>query len=548
MDSVSIGLDIGSSAVRAAEVEVKDGRRTVRRYGQVGIPTGWVVDGEVVNIPGVADAIRRLWSETHFSSNKVVLGVSGPRVFVRQADVPAMAVEDMRSSLKFNGEGLVPIPLEDASFDFSVLSTSPEDGNHRVLLVAAHKDALHSYLEVMRAAGLSAVAMDSTALALLRAVPPVGEGDGLEVIVSIGAELTTVAVREGESPRFIRTLTVGGNKLTTSLSESLHLEMAAAERLKRGFVPDDSPQLAQARRTMSTDIRDLSEDVRATVDFFTTQADDKAIERLLITGGASQTRGLAAAIGGNLPVQVFQIAPFAGLALGDLGVDPAELAKAESTATTAVGLALWPFESPLIRLSILPEEVVKARQARRRVQLTATGLAAFVGLLALVGATKLAQVHQAQNQVNADQRQITSLTASVQHLQTVTAVHQKMETLGQTDVSALTGDVDWVRVLGQLAAAMPPNAHITTFSGSRSTGSSTSGGSGSITVTVQGNGNTTVAADWLDDLQKDTDLSNTVISGISVAATAGQPSTATFSSTSSLTNSAQSSRAQAAKP
>ena len=98
MDAVTIGLDIGSSAVRAAEIEVSQARRVLRRYGQVGLNPGDVVDGEVVqHIPAVSGAIRRLWTEAVFSHNKVVLGVSGPWVFVRQADVPALSAEDMRS-------------------------------------------------------------------------------------------------------------------------------------------------------------------------------------------------------------------------------------------------------------------------------------------------------------------------------------------------------------------------------------------------------------------------------------------------------------------
>lgn len=552
MDSLSIGLDIGSSAVRAAEVELSQGRRVVRRYGQVGIPNGWVVDGEIVNSHGVAEAIRHLWAETRFSSNKVVVGVSGPRVFVRQADVPNVDAAELRSSLKFNGQELVPIPLDDASFDFSVIdsasgSEEPAGGGKRLLLVAAHKDVLHNYLEVVRAAGLSAVAMDSSALALLRAVPPSAE-DGMEVVVSIGAELTTVAVREMGVPRFLRTLTVGGNKLTSSLAESLHIEMAVAERLKRGAVPADTPQLAQTRKTVSTEMRDLAEDVRATVDFFSSQSDHRDIQRIMVTGGASQTNGLAAAIGGNLPVQVYQVAPFAGLELADLGIDEQGLSRAGASATTAVGLALWPFESPLIRLSILPEEVIQARANRRRMQFAAGGLAALIGVLAVVGGGRILQVRHEQAAVKAADRQNAALTASMQQLQARTAIHGRVQTLGQTEVSALTGDVDWVRTLGRLAAVMPANLHITSFSGSRVTGTSSgsaSGAVGTLNVSVTGAGNASAAADWLDALLKDPDLSGTVISGITVT---DAPAKVSFTSTSNLTSSSQSSRAQAAKP
>lgn len=559
MDTVSIGLDIGSSSVRAAEVEVKDGHRVVRRYGQVGLPSGWVVDGELINVHGVADAIKRLWTECRFSTNKVILGVSGPRVFVRQADMPGVAVEDLRSSIRFNGEELVPLPLDDATFDFSVLGpvVDADKGGgaaHSVLLVAAHRDVLRSHLAAAEAAGLVVAAMDSTALALMRAVPPAAGEEGLEVLVSIGAELTTVAVREAGVPRFIRTLTVGGNKLTSSLADSLHLELTMAERLKRGAVASDIPQLAQARRTMAGDIRDMAEDVRATVDFFASQAEGKSVDRVLITGGGSRTRGLAAAIGGDLPVEIYEIAPFAGLEVSDLGLDPEALEMASATATTAVGLALWPFESPLIRLSVLPDEVLQARHNRRLMKMAAAGLSGLIGLIGVASAARIVQVHQAQATVRSDNRQIAILDSDVASLQAKTAVHGQMLSLGRTDVAALTGDVDWVRIVQQLAFVMPPNLHITTFSANRAVAGSTSAASaatagqvGTFSVNVTGSGNSDAAADWIDAMARDGDLANTVISGISVTTGPGG-GTVSFSSTSTLTSSALSSRSQAAKP
>jgi type IV pilus assembly protein PilM len=552
--TVSIGLDIGSSAARAAEIEVDGNRRIVRRYGQVGLEPGWVADGEIVNGPAVAEAIRRLWGEVGFHGTEVVLGVSGPRVFVRQAEVPALDAGDLRSALRFNAADLLPIPLEETSFDFSVLGSAQPAGEPehlKVLLVAAHQETLSSYLSVLDQAGLGAVAMDAAALALLRAVPPAAGDEGLEVIVSIGAELTTVAVRDAGVPRFIRTLTVGGNRLTHALADSLHLELAAAERLKRGAVAPDHPQLAQARKALGGDIRDLAEDVRATVDFFASQAEGREVSRILMTGGASQTRGLAAAVGGDLPAEIFQVAPFAGLEAAGLGLDPDGLERAAATATTAVGLALWPVESPLIRLSILPEEVTRRRQARRMLKLAATGVAAAAGLLAVLGAGQVVRVHDARAKVSADNRQIAALQAQVSTLQRLTAVHGEAAARVQLEVSALNGDIDWVRVLEQLAASMPPGVRITSFTGTRSatpgSAASTAAGSpiGTVSVSVAGGANADAAANWLDALLVDGDLANTQISGISIPV--GSTTGATFSSTSSLTPAAKSSRAQAAQ-
>lgn len=560
MDSVSIGLDIGSTAVRAAELNVEQGRHSVRKFGQVGLPHGAVVDGEIVNPIAVTEALRRLWSEAGFSSNKVVLGVSGPRVFVRQADVPVLSDEDLRSSLRFDGQELVPIPLDEASFDFSVLERPDGGGggdtapSMRILLVAAHQDVLRSQLAVLKGAGLEAVAMDSSSLALLRAIPtdPGPSGGGVEVVVSIGAELTTVAVRQDGVPRFIRTLTMGGSRLTQSIANTLHVDAPVAERMKRMAVADRNPQTAQLRRAMATDVRDLAEDIRATVDFFLSQSDDQTIERLLITGGASQTEGLAQAIGGNLPVQVLRVAPFAGLSADGLALASEALDRAGSSAATAVGLALWPVGPAAIRLSILPEEVARARHARRLFQAAACGLAGLAGVLAVAGTLQVMRVQKAESQARDSQAQVTALTGQVNRLESETAVHGKALARAKLDRAALTGDVDWVRLLGQLAGVMPPNLHLLTFSGTRGTGARSAGSStapavGAVTFDVQGSGDANLVADWLEALHRDPAFQGTWVGGLSITNSPGGKSVS-FSSTATLTPKAESGRDKAVQP
>jgi type IV pilus assembly protein PilM len=580
MDSVSVGLDIGSTGVRAAEVSVGQGRRVLRRYAQVGLPHGYVVDGEIVNIPGVSAALRRLWEQAGFTTTNVVLGVSGPRVFVRQADVPALSTEEMRSSLKFDAQELIPIPMEDACFDFSVLEQIPGGGKDgrdaaRILIVAAHREVLRSHLAALKGAGLSAKTIDAAPLSLLRAVPPRPAEPGhtgYEVLVSIGAELTTVAVRQAGVPRFIRSLTVGGADITESVANSMHLELAAAERLKRGAVPSDLPQLPQARKAISVELRDLAEDVRATVDFFTGQSDGTTIDRLLVTGGASLTEGLTAAIGGNLPVTVERVDPFSTLSIGELDLGPDALERAASNAANAIGLALWNVDAPLIRLSILPDEVMAARRARRMMTAAACGVAGLTALLGVAGLAQVMSVHSAQHKVELVQGHVASLTTQVARLQAATQVHGEVAARAQLEITALQGDIDWVRLLGQLATVMPPSLSLQSFSGTRtvappvtppasstsksttagststppaSTAGSASTGVGTLSFSVDGTGGLPAVAAWLDGLQRDQSLQGTWVSGISVTANGGK---VTFTSTSEITPVAQSGRAEEVQP
>lgn len=550
MDSTSIGLDIGSSAVRAAEIGIERSQRRLHRYAQIGLPPGAVTDGEVVNPIVVGEALRRLWAEGGFSTNKVVLGVSGHRLIVRQADVPALNEEDLRSSLRFDAQELIPIPMDDASFDFQILDRGEgpnEDGRStmRILIVAAHREMVNTHLAALKMAGLEAIAIDAAPLALLRVLPPTEPDGGVEAVVSIGAELTTIAVRQAGMPRFIRSLAIGGGKLTAGVAESLHLELAVAETLKRGAVPPGAPQLAQAQKAMARDLRDLGEDVRATIDFFVSQADGARIERLLVTGGASMTQGLVEELAGDMDVDIRRIDPFASLIQGDLGLDQEALQRARATAATAIGLGLWAAEPPGRRLSVLPGEVAEARKVRRTAILAAAGVAGVAGILAFVGIGEAVAVHLARSQVHDVQNQVGKLQSQVAQLQVETSIHSKVAGRAGMVKAALQGDVDWVRVVTEIQAVTPPGLQIQTITGSRISGSTPGSGAGSLTFSVSGTGGLPAVAAWLDGLQKDPSVQGTWVSGVAVTANGGPVS---FSSTTNLTGHAHSDRAQAVTP
>ena len=106
-----VGLDIGTTAVRAAEVSVRRGQVVLERIGQAGLPGGAVVDGEVHDPAAVATAIRDLWRRTRISSRRVIIGVANQRVVVRLVDLPWMEPGELRSSLGFQTGDPEPVPI-----------------------------------------------------------------------------------------------------------------------------------------------------------------------------------------------------------------------------------------------------------------------------------------------------------------------------------------------------------------------------------------------------------------------------------------------------
>src|SRR4051812_29217383 len=166
---------------------------------------GAVVAGEVVDATAVGAALRRLWKDGGFSSRRVVTGVAGQRIVARTTELPAMSDDDLRSSLPFQVQELIPIPIDDAVMDHQVLERLVDDeGNERlrVLVVAAHRDMVRSLLAALEAAGLEADRVDLIPFALIRALQAPGfaeldegaNGATSEAIVDVGGGVTNVVV------------------------------------------------------------------------------------------------------------------------------------------------------------------------------------------------------------------------------------------------------------------------------------------------------------------------------------------------------------------
>ena len=111
MPKTRIGLDVGSTAVRAAEL-AEGSPPTVVRAAQVPLPAGAVENGEVREVEAVSEGLRELWTRGGFKSRKVWMGVGNQRVVVREIALPTMPEKELRQSLGFQVQEFIPIPVE----------------------------------------------------------------------------------------------------------------------------------------------------------------------------------------------------------------------------------------------------------------------------------------------------------------------------------------------------------------------------------------------------------------------------------------------------
>ena len=345
-----VGLDIGTSGVRAAELTLGKAGATLERFGQVALPIGAVRDGEVVDTDAVADAIKQLWAQAKFSSKKVVVGVANQKVVVRQVDLPWLPAGELKKALAFQVQDYIPMPVEQAILDFHPLEEFTNDAGGRmvrVLLVAAAREMVDSALSAVTKAGLTPQMVDLTSFAVLRSLVTM-DATGLdslqaEALVDVGANITNIVVHQGGVPRFVRILLMGGSDVTDALAERLGVPQEQAEAIKQetGMAPvPGTAQSTPAGRAIETTAGAFVEEVRGSLDYFMAQPGAVRIGRVVVSGGGSRLHGLVERLSAatRLPVQAAR--PMSTLKLGKTGLTPDQLAYVEPMVAVPVGLAM----------------------------------------------------------------------------------------------------------------------------------------------------------------------------------------------------------------
>lgn len=347
--ATAIGLDIGSSAVRAVQLSKGRGPATLDRLGQVLLPPGAVRDGEIVQPDAVVEALQILMSRYEFKGKKVALGVANQQVVVRQVDLPSMPEAQLRESLPFQVQDYIPIPVEQAQLDYEVLEEfTNADGTEmsRLLLVAAAREMIDVVLDVVRRAKLDPVLLDLDAFALLRAlITPVeagaeDENAPGELIVNVGSTVTNIVVHRAGVPRFVRILLMGGNSITEALQNATGTTWDNAEAIKAAPQPSDSNEA----KVVNERAQRFVEEVRGSLDYYRAQGDSITVQRLLLTGGGSLLPGLAERLAEAVRLPVDRGHPMQQLQLGKVDLAPEQLAEAEPFLSVAIGLAMGVLE------------------------------------------------------------------------------------------------------------------------------------------------------------------------------------------------------------
>jgi type IV pilus assembly protein PilM len=490
-----VGLDIGTSALRAIELVVEDGRPPVlEAFGQVGLPPGVIVDGEIRDRIQVTSAIKRLWRNGGFKTNKVRLGVAGLRAITREIELPPVPPDEVAAAVSLQAEDIVPFPIERTSLASAVISRT-EDAEGlpliRVLVAAAHRDLIDGVVAVVEEAGLEPEAIDLDTAALSRAFTLPGSTDEPEAVVSVGAGLTMVVVHHGGTLQFVRTIDMGGDTVTRALASSLDIPIADAEIVKRRMA-QPGPHDRGAVRVMGNVVDQLADEVRSSIRYFSAMPGRTPPVRMLLTGGGARTAGFLEQLQATMDIPVLEASPLSFVDVSRLHVSPGEADSINQTVAVPLGLALN--GATRTRFELIPPEVAAKRAARRRRrQLVLAGIATLI-VLAGISAWRVLAVRSAEHQVATLQSTIHTInTVEMPRYDKAVRLGDEVTSLQHQLAPLVSHEVDWLVVLNQLGQYLPSSA---VLDGVDLSAATPTGGTASTaaptTRSVIGRGSTTV--------------------------------------------------------
>lgn len=345
MTNAVVGLDIGSSSLRAAEVSYAGKKRpTLVRFHEVALPKGAVGRGEVLEAEVVASALKQLWSKGGFSTKKVVLGIGNQRVISRDLSVPKMSLRRIRESLPFHVQNLLPMPVDEALLDFYPVSESIGENGAVVngLLIAAVKKSVLANIHAVQLAGLTPVEVDLIPFALARALLNSAEPSGTTAVIDVGASTTIVLIAKDGVPQFVRIIPAGCNDLSEALVTRLEITPERAEDVKRSLGLATQVSSEEEERSVAIIFElanELLTSLRNTVKYFVNTRPEIPVGRIVLTGGGAELSGFAAGLAELTRIPVVAGDPLASVSLAR-GLRSADLSHSASSLSVALGLAL----------------------------------------------------------------------------------------------------------------------------------------------------------------------------------------------------------------
>ncbi|HOD51159.1 MAG TPA: type IV pilus assembly protein PilM [Candidatus Hydrogenedentes bacterium] len=378
-------LDIGSSAVRLCELTRTKTGFQLTRYMQRDL-------GVLPSAPEperqerIVEVINEMLKEAKIRARRTVFGVPGQSVFTRTRALPPVPEHKVSQIVRYEIQQQIPFSLDQIALDYQILSRT-EAGGYEVLMAAIKVDVVDKRLDIIKKVKRAIGVIDVSPIAEYNWLKTTGEfgvkGECVAMI-DLGASTSDIVIeREGQF-RFTRSLNLGGNDVTSAISNTFGISFEEAERLKcqRGFAPTGDPQRdGKGGEVIGQVLNRLVTEINRSFAYFRSQPGGGPVSRVVITGGGACLRNIIPYLQRQLNMEVRIAQPLTGLA-----ITPAAQSVNEHPEQSAVvlGLALRNCAQVPISVNLIPPRIIEGARRKQQYLYWAASLAVVLAIFATI--------------------------------------------------------------------------------------------------------------------------------------------------------------------
>jgi type IV pilus assembly protein PilM len=341
-EDLVVGIDIGSHAIKVCQLKRTDKAYAVVNLGSAILPEGAVDDGTLNDPEAVGKTILELFKNLKIKKKKIGFSISGYSVIVKKVNLAVMSEEELEEHILSEAEQYIPFDIEDVYLDFQDLKTNDDDLERTdVMLVAAKKEIVDDYLEMLEDLNLKPVIVDVDGFALENTYEYNYPKDENVALVDIGASKMNINIISNGISVVARDIVVGSRQLTEQIQATFDIEFEEAEALKLGHIPAEDKQEEIAEIFSSTCTQWVLE-IKKAIDLYHANHTDAPLSRLVLSGGGSKVSGLIDFLANEtgLPVELFN--PFGNMTVNSKKIDPDYLKSVGPEMAIATGIAIRP--------------------------------------------------------------------------------------------------------------------------------------------------------------------------------------------------------------
>src|ERR1041385_9029700 len=337
-----LAVDLGGRRTKAVQIQRQGDSLALTGYAMMDAP----VFDKTIPVELLTEHLQTLNTTMGSKTKLLAMTVGVNDSVVRPVEMPKIPIDDLRQVLMLNSKTYLQQDLSQYVFDCHVIppwqqGATPDAAaagslpKQKVLVTGAHSNLINDMVEGAKRAGFMA---DHIVPGLIgpvnsfeMAMPEIFKSQAI-ALVDIGFRSSTICLLKNGEFVLNRVVGIGGDRLTTSLSESMNISYAEAEGIKVGVAHE-------VQSALEASLTPLGRELRASIDFFEHQQ-DRAVSTVFISGGSARSEVIMNALQTELMVECKTWDPVGFLKMELPAAQAGEIEQIAPELVVAVGVAI----------------------------------------------------------------------------------------------------------------------------------------------------------------------------------------------------------------